>query len=108
MAENKIDKDISLFLPYELKKQPDFEGIKTWSIKKFKIMKYLGYACFIIAIFQLFIINYASAIMDNISSIITFILFIIMGISVSIQKKKYNLSDKEIEIIVNHYQSKKI
>jgi hypothetical protein len=108
MTENKIDKDISLFLPYVLKKEPDFDGIKTWSLKKIKTMKYLSYACFIIAIFQLFIFNYSSTIMDNISSIITFIVFIIMGIIVSIQKKKYNLSDIEIETIVNHYQEKKI
>jgi len=106
MIKGKIDADISLFLPYDLKKNPDFDGIRNWSLKKYKTMKYLSYFSFFIAGFQFLVIDYNKSILDNISWIVMIVLFIIMSVTLHQQKKKYLISDNEINSIINYYKSK--
>lgn len=106
MIKDKIDEDISLFLPYDLKKNPGFEGIKNWSLKKYKTMKYLSYILLFIAGLQALMIDFNKDILDNISWIVMVVLLIIMSVALHQQKKKYLLSNDKIDNIINYYKSK--
>lgn len=106
MIEDKIDEDISLFLPYDLKKNPSFEGIKNWSLKKYKAMKYLSYILLFIAGLQALMIDFNKDVLDNISWIAMAALLMIMSVTFHQQKKKYLLSDNEINNVINYYKSK--